>query len=98
MDVSLEIFRKSRAAFDPITAVEVFEPVDRPDLRPVDVSADHPFDPRLPGHPHHRLLVLGHVANRALGLEFEVGGHRPVTESQTSPKAIQVEVDSRIQS
>ena len=75
VDVSLEILGKSRAALHPVATVEVFETVDGPDLGPVDMAADHPLDSGLPRQVDHGLLELRDVANRALGLEFQVGGH-----------------------
>ena len=92
VDISLEILSECSAALDPVTAIEVLETVDGADFGTMNVSADHPFDPRLAGHAHHRLLVLRHVSHRALGLELQVGRDGPVTESHTAPEAVEMKV------
>ena len=47
MDVALEIFGQSGAAFHPVAAIKIFEALDRPDFSSVDVAANDALDTRL---------------------------------------------------
>lgn len=70
---TVEVFHQRRAAFHPVTAVQVMQALDLPAFRPVDVAADDPVGPGLGRHLRHPLLKLRHVADRGLGLEFQPG-------------------------
>jgi hypothetical protein len=92
MDVALEIFGQSGATLHPVAAVEVFEALDRPDFSSVDVAANDALDTRLTRQSHHGLFILCDVADGALGLEFQVSGHRPISESHPTSESVEVQV------
>jgi hypothetical protein len=93
VDVALKILGQGGAALNPVAAIEVFESLNGPDLGSVDMPANDAFDPRLTRQSHHGLLILSDVADRTLGLEFQVGGHRPVTEAHSTSESVEKQVE-----
>jgi hypothetical protein len=93
VDIALKILGQGSAALNPVAAIEVFEPLNCPDLGAVDVTANDPLDTRLSGQSHHGLLILGDVADRALGLKFQVGGHRPISEAHSTSESVKEQVE-----
>lgn len=87
-EVAFEIFREGRAVLDPIAAVQVKQSADVADLGAMDVPADHARHLALARELDHRVLVVGDVFHRRLGLELDVGGEGPIAESQAAPRAI----------
>ena len=72
MNVALEILGKGGAAFNPVAAIEVFEPLDRADFGAVNMSANDPMDPCLARHVNHSLFKTGDVSDRRFCLEFHL--------------------------
>jgi len=92
-DRSRRVLHQRRAVFHPVAAVQVKKIADRPDFGAVDVAADDAVHADLAAELDHRLLVVGHVFHRGLGLEFDVGSERPVAETKTAPQSIHPDVE-----
>jgi hypothetical protein len=93
VDVALKILGKGGATLHPVAAIEVFEALNRSDFGAVDVTANDPLDTRLARQSHHGLLILGDVADRTLGLKFQVGGHRPISEAHPTSEPVEEQVE-----
>ena len=93
VDVPLEVFRKRRAALNPVSTVQVFDPVHMADLSAVDVPTDHAVHVGLTGNVHHPFLELGDILDCRLGLEFEMRRHRPITEAESPPDAVEMQIE-----
>jgi len=91
--LAVKIFHQSRAAFNPITTVQILHPVDHLHLRPVDVTADDPLRILLARHRGQRAFVLGHELHRRLRLELQIRRQRPVTETQRPPQPVEVQIE-----
>jgi len=92
VNVAFKIFGQSGATFHPVAAIKIFEALDRPDLSSVDVTANDTLDTRLACQSYHGLFILGDVADSALGLEFQVSGHRPISETHPTSESVEVQV------
>lgn len=92
-DLAVEIFHQSRAAFNPIPAVQIFDAVDGLDLGAMDVAADDTLGILFARHGSQRVFVFRHVLHRGLGLHLHVGRQRPVTEAERAAQAVEVQVE-----
>ena len=93
LNVAFEIFDQRRAALDPIAAVQISHVADELGFRAVDVAADDALCVMFARHLHNGLFVLGDVFHRRLGLVFEIRCERPVTKTEATPDAIEMQIE-----
>ena len=92
-DFAVEILNEGGATFDPVAAVEVLDAADGLHLGAVDVAADDAIRLMTFGHGGEGVLVFGDVFYGGLGLEFEIGGERPVAEAEHAAEAVEIQVE-----
>ena len=93
MDVTLKILGEGGAAFHPVPAIEVLEPLDRANLGAVNMAANDPVNPGLTRHVNHSLLKAGDVSDRRFCLEFQMRRDRPVAEAHAPPDPVELEIE-----
>ena len=89
-DLAVEIFNQSRATFNPIPAVEVFDAINCFHFRAVDVAANDAVSRLFAGHRGQRVLVFSDEFHGGLGLEFQIRRQRPVTEAERPTEAVEI--------
>ena len=85
---SVEVFRQCGAIFHPVAGVHVKHIAQVANFRPMNVPANHAVHPAFARELNHRVLVIRHIFHCRLGLEFDEGSERPITESQRAARAI----------
>ena len=70
-DLAVKVFNQGRAAFDPIPAVQVLNPVYQLHLGAVDMATDDTVGLLVAGHRGQGALVFGYKFHSGLGLEFQ---------------------------
>jgi hypothetical protein len=92
-NVAVEILHQRRAALHPVAAIHIGHPAILLDLRPMNVPADNPLHVLLVRHLHDGVLEVTNVFHRGLGLVFEIGGDRPVTEAEAPAHAVEMQIE-----
>ena len=93
LNVAFEIFDQCRAAFNPIAAIQISHVADELGFCAVNVAADDALRVMFARHLHDGLFVLGDVFHRRLGFVFEIRRERPITKTQATPDAIEMQVE-----
>lgn len=91
-DGAVEILHESGAILDPVTAIQIANPVHVADLRLVDVAADDAIDAIAAGESGHGDLEIGDIADSGFGLGLEEGGDRPVPEAKAAEGSVHVTI------
>ncbi len=92
-DFSVEIFDQRGAAFHPIPAIQILDAVQRLHLGAVDVSANDAVRLVAARHGGEGFLVFGDIFHGRLGLEFQIRGERPVTETESAAQAVEMQIE-----
>lgn len=87
-EITGEVLDECSAAFHPVAAVEVAQPVDRPHLGAMDVATNDSVDLAQVRETGHRVFVLRDELHGGLGLVFEVGGDRPITKTKLPARPV----------
>ena len=91
-DLAVEIFNQSRAAFNPISAVQILHAVNQLQLGAVDVPADDAVGLMVAGHGCERVFVFRDEFHGGLGFGFQIGRQRPVTKAQHAPQPVEIQI------
>ena len=91
-DLAVEIFYQSRAAFNPIPAVQILHAVNHLHLRAMDVAADDAVGLMIPRHRGQRLLIFSDVFHGGLGLGLHIRRQRPVAKSKRPAQAVEIQI------
>lgn len=58
-----KILHQRRAALHPVTAIQILNPLNAANLRPMNMTADYPMRPMLPRQLHHAFFESGHISD-----------------------------------
>ena len=83
LHMSVGIFDKGAAAFNPVSVVEVEDATDHADLGMVDMAAHHAVHAAHRGFTGHGLLEAGDIFDRILHFVFEPSRQRPIGQAET---------------
>jgi hypothetical protein len=84
-----------RATFDPVAVVAIENAIDATDLRAVDVAADDPVDTAAACFRNHRLLVVADILDGVLDFVLQIGGERPVGETESAANTLNYRLTER---
>ena len=90
--VAFQVFDQCRAALDPVAAIHVSDVAHLFDFCAMNVTADDAIHFVFRRQVAHSLLVFADILHRALGLHFQIGGKRPIAESQAAADAVGIKV------
>ncbi len=91
-ELTFVIFSQCGAIFNPVTGVYVFDIAQVPNLRTMNMPANHSSHPALARELNHGVLVVRDVFHGGLGFQFDVRSKRPITETESAPRAINPDV------
>jgi hypothetical protein len=90
-----KILHQRRAALHPVTAVQILNPLDTANLRPMNMTTDHSMRPVLARQFYHAFLKPGHISNRRLGILLQVRRDRPIAKAKSAPDPVEVSVEDQ---
>lgn len=91
-DGAIEILHECGAILDPVTAIQIANPVHVADLCLVDVAADDAIDAIAAGEGGHGDLEVSDITHGGFGFGLEEGGDRPVAEAEAAEGTVHVTI------
>ena len=89
-DIAVEIFNQGGAAFNPISAVQIFDAVNCFRFGAVDVPADHAIGLLVARHGGKRALVFGDKFHRRFRFEFQIASEGPIAKATSAAQPVEI--------
>ena len=89
LQMSAGIFDKGRAAFNPVSVIEVEDRSDSADLGMVNMAAQNPIYTFGQGRPGHDLFIAGDIFDGVLHGLLEISRERPIGPSEPFAQRVQ---------